>query len=146
MCSIKSILNDEIKCHKHFVAKRHEKTYLPSCPKCGYPIVYKNGNRLKCGDSKYCGNSFSHTTKTALENTKLPISIWYSIIYDFATKKSTSVSLSKSLNITQKTAWLLKEKVKNSSKGVTKFSSAEKRFDYILSNLIFPVVNWENII
>ncbi|GAB3925242.1 transposase [Mucilaginibacter myungsuensis] len=74
--------------------------------------VYKcKGNKYRC---KNTGRYFNARTATIFDNTRIPLSQWFAAIYLFTQgqKPITSVQLSKYLSVTQKTAWLMIQRIK----------------------------------
>ncbi len=101
---------DEAKCRAFLAEQRWGKDGVPACPYCGVigAYVIAGGKRYKCRD-KQCKKSFSITVGTVFENTKLPLTVWFTAIF-LATNTSkglSSVNLSKMTGCTQKTAWFV---------------------------------------
>lgn len=87
----------------------------PFCPHCGYTakiyLLDTPGTPYKCSS---CRKKFSDTVGTIFTNTKLPLTKWYEGIYlftDTATKKISTLQLSRALEISQKTAWLMAKNI-----------------------------------
>lgn len=74
--------------------------------------VYKcSKNRYKCRNTnKY----FNVRTNTMFENTKIPLQQWFIAIYLFTSHKKgiSSHQLAKDLNVTQKTAWFMTQRIR----------------------------------
>ncbi|MCB9188035.1 MAG: IS1595 family transposase [Flavobacteriales bacterium] len=120
-------INDisEIKCLKHairmtdenckFLLKKMRWNGVPKCPKCGSEKNYflKTRELYKCAN-KDCYKQFSITTDTIFHNTKLPLSDWFAAMWLFASEKRglSSVQLAEHLNIEQKTAWFLLQRIR----------------------------------
>ncbi|MEM1403118.1 MAG: IS1595 family transposase [Pseudomonadota bacterium] len=85
----------------------------PICPHCGsiknYPRKKRHGHR--CGD---CKKDFSVRTGTIFENSRLPLHKWLYAIYLVVTSRKgvSSLQLSKELDITQKSAWFLLQRLR----------------------------------
>lgn len=99
----------------------------PVCPHCGsknkahYELKTKGvfkGLR-KCKD---CRERFTVTVKTMFEGSHLPLRKWFIATYIFASHKKgiSSLQLSRDLGITQKTAWFVLGRLRNSFKVKTK--------------------------
>lgn len=75
--------------------------------------VYKcKGNRYKC---KNTGKYFNVRTNTIFENTKVSLRKWMLACYIVinAKKGASSVQLAKFINVTQKTAWFMLQRIQN---------------------------------
>jgi transposase-like protein len=83
------------------------------CPHCGHDKVYKTGERFKCANSD-CYKKFSVISGTIFENTKIPLRTWYAAIYLITAHKKgiSSCQLARDLNVTQKTAWFLLHRIR----------------------------------
>ena len=94
-----------------------------TCPKCNHNKVYRTAYGYKCASSK-CYRLFTVTTGTVFESTKLPLGIWLTSIYILETSKKgiSSVQLSIQMDITQKSAWFLKHRIRESKKLGADFS------------------------
>ena len=71
-----------------------------------------NGNKYKC---KNTGKYFNVRTGTLFDNTKIELQKWFMAIYLIAdhSKAISSVQLSKDLDVTQKTAWFMLQRIRN---------------------------------
>lgn len=75
--------------------------------------VYKcAGNKYRC---KNTGKYFNVRTSTLFDNTKVPLQTWFLAIYLITGHKKgiSSLQLSRDLNITQKTAWFMLQRIRN---------------------------------
>lgn len=101
--------NEQV-CRDHLASLRWGKDGVPCCPFCGVVGAYsiEGGKRYKCKD-KGCHKKFSVTVGTIFENTKLPLRVWFTAIYLACntSKGCSSVNLAKLTGTTQKTAWFL---------------------------------------
>jgi transposase-like protein len=76
-------------------------------------------NVYKCKDNKYfCNNTgkyFNVKTKTIFENTKIELQKWFLAIYIVTSHKKgiSSLQLSKDIDVTQKTAWFMLQRIRN---------------------------------
>ena len=66
----------------------------------------KDGKNFKCS---HCGKLFSYKVGTIFDDSKIPMTKWFTAIYlHTANKKDiSSVQLSKHISVTQKTAWFM---------------------------------------
>ena len=86
---------------------------IPTCPHCNSqrsaPRV-----RQKCHRCKDCRKDYSVKKGTIFENSKLPLQKWLYAMYSVVTyrKGVSSLQLSKELDITQKSAWFLLQRVR----------------------------------
>lgn len=75
--------------------------------------VYKcAGNKYKC---KNTGKYFNVRTATLFDNTKVELQTWFVAIYLVTAHKKgiSSLQLSRDLNVTQKTAWFMLQRIRN---------------------------------
>jgi len=75
--------------------------------------VYKcAGNKYKC---KTTGKYFNVRTSTLFDNTKIELQTWFIAIYLITGHKKgiSSLQLSRDLNVTQKTAWFMLQRIRN---------------------------------
>lgn len=112
-----------------FSFKKHEKKIFKKimkmrwkhgvyCQYCGSFSIklhqkHKAGfNRYRCRD---CKRVFSDLTKTIFEYTKLPLWMWFFAIYETGQKSGiSSVELADKLNINQKSAWRMLDRIRTS--------------------------------
>ncbi len=72
----------------------------------------------KCSAGYWCKNSnrlFNVKTGTIFENTKIPMRKWFMAIWILSSHKKgiSSVQLSKDINVTQKTAWFMLQRIRS---------------------------------
>lgn len=78
----------------------------------------KNSTVYKCSKNRYkCRTTnkyFNVRTGTMFENTKIPLQQWFIAIYLFTSHKKgiSSHQLAKDLNVTQKTAWFMTQRIR----------------------------------
>lgn len=75
--------------------------------------VYKcKNNRYRC---KNTGKYFNVKTNTLFDNTKLPLQKWFLAIYIVTSHKKgiSSLQLSRDIDITQKSAWFMLQRIRN---------------------------------
>lgn len=108
---------DEDVCREYMVQRRW--SGKPECPKCQCDKVYKieGGKRYKCANNK-CYYRFSVITGTYFENSAIPLSTWFPAIYLIVAHKKgiSSVQLARDLGVTQKTAWFMLQRIRESLK------------------------------
>jgi transposase-like protein len=84
-----------------------------TCTHCESSKTYvcKGLGKYKCGD---CGERFSVLTGTFLENTKVQLPKWFVAMYLCInhSKGISSMQLSKSIGVTQKTAWFMLHRIR----------------------------------
>jgi len=89
------------------------------CPYCGSEKWYKieDGKRFKCGNSE-CYKKYSVTVGTVFHATNIPLSTWFPAMYILSAHKKgiSSVQLAKDLGVTQKTAWFMMHRIRESLK------------------------------
>jgi hypothetical protein len=109
--------NTEDKCRKFLVQQRWNG--VPECPYCGHDKSYsiENGKRLKCANNK-CYKKYSVTVGTVMEASNIPLATWLPAMYIIMAHKKgiSSVQLAKDLGVTQKTAWFMNHRIRESLK------------------------------
>lgn len=92
---------------------------VPKCPECGWNKTYKidGGKRFKCANNT-CYKKFSVTVGTVFESSNIPLTTWFPAMYIIASHKKgiSSVQLAKDLGVTQKTAWFMLHRIRESLK------------------------------
>lgn len=70
------------------------------------------GNKYRC---KNTGKYFNVRTQTLFDNTKVPLQTWFLAIYLVTAHKKgiSSLQLGRDLNVTQKTAWFMLQRIRN---------------------------------
>lgn len=106
--------NTEEKCREYLEQQRWGST--PACPCCGSTNVHRfatNNRIFKCRE-KECRKKFSVTVGTIYENTKIPLTKWFLATYILAvhSKGISSLQLAAWLGVTQKTAWHLNHRIR----------------------------------
>lgn len=101
----------EAECKKHLAFTRWMDT--PVCPYCKHDKCYETVERYKCGK---CKRSFSVTINTPFHDSKIPLNKWYITIYLMSIHANgiSSIQLSKHIGVTQKTAWFMQQRIRNS--------------------------------
>src|SRR2546423_9648770 len=109
--------NTEDKCRQFLIQQRWNG--VPVCPYCGHNKSYsiENGKRLKCANNK-CYKKFSVTVGTVMEASNIPLTTWLPAMYIIMAHKKgiSSVQLAKDLGVTQKTAWFMNHRIRESLK------------------------------
>ena len=98
---------------KHFFFNVRFEYNEPDCPFCGcVSNHWVMGNKdWKC---KYCKKKFSQTTRSALQNKKITYHELFRVIWLITEMKITkSEFIAQDVGITQKTAWLIVDMIKN---------------------------------
>lgn len=87
----------------------------PVCPFCNSEKPYKlgDGKTYKCSN-KECREKFTATVGTIFENTKIPLSKWFTAMYLVTSHKKgiSSLQLHRDLGVTQKTAWFINHRIR----------------------------------
>lgn len=108
---------DEDKCREFLIQQRWNGS--PVCPYCSHTKVYniENGKRFKCANQT-CYKKFSVTVGTVFEASNISLTTWFPAMYIIASHKKgiSSVQLAKDLGITQKTAWFMLHRIRESLK------------------------------
>src|ERR1051326_5990061 len=109
--------NTDEKCREFLEQQRWGTT--PACCFCGSTHVtrLKDGKRFQCKE-KECRKQFSVTVGTIYENTKIPLTKWFLAMYILSnhSKGISSLQLASWLGITQKTAWFLNHRIRETLK------------------------------
>lgn len=109
--------NTEAKCRDFLVLQRWGGT--PICPYCGCDKSYiiENGKRFKCGNNK-CYKKYSVTVNTVFHASNIPLTIWLPALYIISAHKKgiSSCQLARDLGVTQKTAWFMLHRIRESLK------------------------------
>ncbi|MCB9047442.1 MAG: IS1595 family transposase [Chitinophagales bacterium] len=102
---------DEETCKAWYAQQRWGGT--PACPHCGSIKVYTTNRGYKCGE-KECNKKFSVTVGTIFENSKIGLRTWFAAMFLCTTSKKgvSSVQLSETLGITQKSAWFVLHRIR----------------------------------
>jgi transposase-like protein len=110
-----SKFKDEQACRDYLVQQRWNG--VPECPYCGCRKSYRieNGKRFKCAN-KECYKKYSVTVGTIFEASNIPLSTWFPAVYLVTSHKKgiSSVQLAKHLGITQKSAWFVIMRIRES--------------------------------
>ena len=121
MKPFKSILEFQ----KHFATDETCRLYLEerrwgkqaACPFCASVNAtrIKEGKRFQCNE-KECRKQFSATVGTFMENTKVPLTKWFLAMYILSnhSKGMSSMQLAVWLDVTQKTAWFMNHRIRQS--------------------------------
>lgn len=109
--------SDEQKCRDFLVQQRW--SGCPTCPYCGSQKWYsiEDGKRFKCGN-KECYKKYSVTVGTVFHASNIPLTTWFPAMYIISSHKKgiSSVQLAKDLGVTQKTAWFMLHRIRESLK------------------------------
>lgn len=109
--SLADYFNTEERCKKVLLEQRWGG--VVACPVCGSVHVYKRRNhRFSCAD---CNHTFSVTSGTIFDNTKISLRKWFMAMYLISSHKKgvSSVQLATDINVTQKTAWYMLHKIRH---------------------------------
>ena len=109
--------SDEKACIQYLVQQRWNGS--PVCPYCGCEKWYniEGGKRFKCGNSA-CYKKYSVTVGTVFHASNIPLSTWFPAMYILSAHKKgiSSIQLAKDLGVTQKTAWFMMHRIRESLK------------------------------
>lgn len=91
----------------------------PVCPYCGSNKWYsiENRKRFKCGN-KECHKKYSVTVNTCFHASNIPLTTWFPAMYLILSHKKgiSSCQLAKDLGVSQKTAWFMLHRIRESLK------------------------------
>lgn len=106
---------DEQTCRDFLVKQRWNGK--PVCPYCGSDKSYiiEGGKRFKCGNSE-CYKKYSVTVGSIFHASNIPLSTWFPAMYLIASHKKgiSSCQLARDLGVTQKTAWFMLHRIRES--------------------------------
>ena len=109
--------SDEEVCRQYLIKQRWNG--CPECPHCGSNKWYsiEGGKRFKCGNNT-CYKKYSVTVGTIFHASNIPLTTWFPAMYILTAHKKgiSSVQLAKDLGVTQKTAWFMMHRVRESLK------------------------------
>jgi len=109
--------SDEKKCIDYLVQQRWNGN--PVCPYCSGEKWYsiEGGKRFKCGNSA-CYKKYSVTVGTVFHASNIPLSTWFAAMYLISAHKKgiSSCQLARDLGITQKSAWFVLHRIRESLK------------------------------
>lgn len=109
--------SDEQKCRDFLVQQRWNG--CPVCPYCGSEKWYsiEDGKRFKCGN-KECYKKYSVSVGTVFHASNIPLTTWFPAMFIISAHKKgiSSVQLAKDLGVTQKTAWFMLHRIRESLK------------------------------
>ena len=108
--------SDEDVCREYLIKQRWDGK--PKCPYCGNKkVIYKieKGRRFKCGNSE-CYKKFSVTVGTIFHASNIPLTTWFPAMYLITSHKKgiSSCQLARDLGVTQKTAWFMLHRIRES--------------------------------
>lgn len=102
---------NEDACEKWIIAARFPRGMY--CPNCGNHKIYRleTQKRFKCGK---CRKQFTVRTGSVLAQGKVPLQKWLMAVWVLTShsKGMSSVQLGKTLGVTQKTAWFLAQRIR----------------------------------
>ena len=109
--------SDENVCREFLIQQRWNGK--PICPYCGCDKSYKieNGKRFKCGNSE-CYKKYSVTVGSVFHASNIPLTTWFPAMYLILSHKKgiSSCQLARDLGVTQKTAWFMNHRIRESLK------------------------------
>jgi transposase-like protein len=109
--------SDEAQCRAFLVQQRWNGS--PICPYCQSEKWYsiEDGKRFKCGNSK-CYKKYSVTVGSVFHASNIPLTTWFPAMYLILSHKKgiSSIQLAKDLGVTQKTAWFMLHRIRESLK------------------------------
>jgi predicted RNA-binding Zn-ribbon protein involved in translation (DUF1610 family) len=84
------------------------------CPKCSKKGFYRIKKR-RCYTCSWCGYQVYPTAKTIFHKSRTKLTKWFYAIYlmDISNNNISAKELQKHLGVTYKTAWRIKNKIKN---------------------------------
>ena len=109
--SVADYFDSEAKCRQTLAKARWDDDIV--CPKCGkHHCKMMTNGRICC---THCKHNFSCTVGTIFENTKLSLRKWFLAMYLISSHKKgvSSHQLSRDIEVTQKTAWYMLQKIRS---------------------------------
>ncbi len=108
---IVKVFPTEKSCHQYLATRRWDSGVIV-CPHCEHEeaYVFSDGIRYKC---KKCNLKYMAKTNTFMDSSKLPTIKWIFAMYLVLHKKGiSSIQLGKDLQVTQKTAWFMLQRIR----------------------------------
>lgn len=105
-----SFFSTQKKCEQFITANRWGDDIV--CPHCGHHHCYtRSDGRFKC---PHCNSNFSCKVGTIFDNTKIPLLKWFMAMYLISCHKKgiSSVQLATDINVSQKSAWHILQKIR----------------------------------
>jgi len=104
---------DESTCRDYLEQIRWNGQVICQYKDCGHNHVHKCATRYKCAK---CKRMFSVRANTIFEDSHIPLQKWFAAIYLITSHKKgiSSHQLHRDIGVTQKTAWFLNHRVRNS--------------------------------
>ncbi len=86
------------------------------CPICSHDKVYTLKGEFKRFKCAKCRSHFSALKKTIFENSPIPLQKWFIAIYLHTSHKKgiSSIQLGKDIDVSQKTAWFMLQRIRHS--------------------------------
>jgi transposase-like protein len=113
LLSFQMKFKDEQACRDWLAEKRWGGHNKAICPHCNHNVCYiHNGiDRYTC---QTCSKQFSVRSNTIFEDSRLPLVKWFIAIFLFSSLKKgiSSIQLSKYIEITQKSAWFMLQRIR----------------------------------
>lgn len=110
-----SFFKDEETCRKYFEQTRFANGDY--CPHCKHDKImrFSDGKRYRCDK---CKKDFTIKTGTLFGESKIPMQKWFIAIYLLTTRKKgiSSIELSEQVGVSQKTAWFMDHRIRESLK------------------------------
>lgn len=109
-----SHFKDEATCRRYFEQVRFKNGDY--CPHCKHAVIFRfNDGRYRC---QKCRKDFTIKTGTLFGESKIPLQKWFIAIYLLTTTKKgiSSISLAEQVGVTQKTAWFMDMRIRESMK------------------------------
>lgn len=90
----------------------------PKCQHCGHqgPCYYNTSRKTFYCRNSNCRKQFSVTVGTIFERTHLPLMKWFKAMFEIANGSISSVRLARKLNVNQRTAWKMEQKIRQALK------------------------------
>ncbi|RZJ68027.1 MAG: hypothetical protein EOO50_02775 [Flavobacterium sp.] len=123
---LKNFFQDEVTCITHLEAIRWNSDIVSPFDNAS-KIYSCKGGRYRCRNT---GKYFNVKTNTVFHNTKVDLQKWFVAIWIMTNNdRVTSIELSKQLDVTHKTAWLMQKRVAKyiSQKAVPKTAVAQPK-------------------
>ena len=132
-----NFFNTEKKCHKYLKSILWQKGGY--CPFCGSHQIHEYKSNFKKNRCYSCKQDFSIRKNTIFDDSRLSLHKWFICIYLVNSSKQgiSSLELARQADITQKSAWLVLQRIKgafvlNGSKAL--FNNPEEIIETCLNN------------
>lgn len=102
---LKDMFPDDDVCLEHIMRSRYGDKHI--CQKCGKEARYYRVKKRRAYECEHCGFQVYPTAGTPFENTRTPLTDWFTVMHMFCTTRNgvAAKEVQRQLGVTYKTAW-----------------------------------------